>query len=452
MLCSNSFGVVCMADNEFEELRAVMVLALSLIAIAMMVWLLLMLEQMRKRCWLAGTIEARYVYAPTIAFDTIVSKSIKRISFDTIVSKYVKGYAVSFDTITSKSVKPPAISFDTLVSKYVPPPTALSFDVITSKYVPPPALVSFDTLVSKYVPPPVSLSFDTIVSKYIKPLAFDVITSKYVPPSSYTVTISNNTGSNVQTIVIADPKLSAWGKNILFEDSLGSLPSLFVYNGVWVVKLRNPLPSGQSISIKAYNKPPYIDPSIALAYLDFETDPAFTKTANFEYVLEAGFDGTRLRFRTADGGDAYAYKSIPVVSDFRILALFYRTATGSYTDTKALLMYYNDTSNFYAFVYKWYGAVTYICIEKMVGGTWASLTSKAITQDLYVAYGIKAGSSLVFKMLKNGSLVDSVSVTDTSLTQFNLYGLLAWGTTTNYGYVDNLIVLPYEPDPSVTVS
>ena len=405
MLYSNYFGVIGMADNEFEGLRAVIVLALSLIAISMMVWLLLMLEQMRKRCWLAGTIEARYVYAPTIAFDTIVSKSVKRIAFDTIVSKSVKGYAVSFDSITSKSVKPP-----------------------------------------------VSLSFDTLVSKYIKPLAFDSITSKYVPPSSYTVTISNNTGSNVQTLVIADPKLATWGKNVLFVDELGSLPSLFVYNGVWVVKLRNPLPSGQSISIKAYNKPPYIDPSIALAYLDFEADPAFTKTANFEYTLESGYDGNWVKFRDTDGGNAYAYKSMSAVSDFRILALFYITATGAGNFSRSLVMYYNDTSNYYAFAYRWYNGTVYFSIEKLVGGTWTRIADKAIARDLYVAYCIKAGSSLVFRMLKNGSLFDSISATDTSLTQFNLYGLHAWGSSADYGYVDNLVVLPYEPDPSITVS
>jgi hypothetical protein len=348
--------------------------------------------------------KARYV-PPTI-----------RIAFDTIVSKYIK--QLSFDTIVTKYVRPPTISFDTMTSKYIPAKTALSLDVITSKYV--------------------------------KPLAFDVIIGKYIKPTSYTITISNNTGSDVQTIVIADPKLATWGKNVRFIDDVGSLQSVFVYNGVWVVKLRNPLANGSSTTIKAYNMSPYIDPSIALAYLDFETSPTFTTTAGFEGVLEPGFDVTRMKFRTTSGGNEYAYKSLSAVSALRVLGVM--NITGIANHTKSIVIFYNNTSNYYAFIYKFYNGAYYLAFEKMVGGTWSSLTSQQIALDAYVLYCVRTGNNLLLKALKNGSLSYSLSYTDTSLTSFNMFGLHAWGSTSDYGYIDNLLVLPYEPDPTITIS
>jgi len=336
-------------------------------------------------------------------------------------------------------------------AKYVPPTIRIAFDTIVTKYVRPPA-ISFDTVTSKYIAPTTApaLSFDVIVSKYIKPLTFDVITSKYIAPTSYTITISNNTGSDVQTIVMADPKLATWGKNVRFVDDVGSLPSIFVYNGVWVVKLRNPLASGSSTTIKAYNMSPYIDPSIALAYLDFETDPAFTIEGDFGYVIELGFDGKCIKFYPPTGGGGFGIKSLPsAINAFRVLCII--RITGSANNTRGVVLRY-DANNYYNFAYKFIAGSYYMSLEKVAGGSWAKIVDQVITANPYVLYGIRTGSSLIYRFLSNGSKAYELTATDTSITQFTQYGLMVYQSSGDYGYVDNLVVLPYEPDPTITVS
>ena len=373
---------------------------------------------------------------------------------DSVVTELLAPYETSIYDMISVS--------DSVVSEILELLSSISDTVSVSDSVSTEVsgLIGFDTLISKYVPPPVSIGFDTLISKYIPPtvsIGFDTLISKYVPPSSKTVTIQNNTGQSVQTIVISDPSLSLWGKNVQFRDGQGVLSSLFVYNGTWVIKLRNALPNGNTTTIYAYNTTPYIDPSIALVYHDFESDPGFTKTSGFNYSIQSGYDGHYIQFNSTSGGDEDGYKTLPSsLSDFRVLGFITITFLSNNSHAKEFAMYYNNTSNRYMSAYKVGNDEQHYnhSIEKCVNGTWTQL---AITANIsgrgeYVHYFTKSGSALNLKVYSNGSLAYTLSATDTSLTSFNMYGLHSFGPSAVYGCVDNLIVLPYEPDPTVTVS
>ena len=370
---------------------------------------------------------------------------------DSVVTELLAPYETSiYDTVSVS---------DTAVSEILELLSSISDTVNVSDSVSTEVsgLIGFDTLISKYIPPTVSIGFDTLISKYIPPpvsIGFDTLISKYIPPSSKTVTIQNNTGQSVQTIVISDPSLSSWGKNVQFRDGQGALSSLFVYNGTWVVKLRNALANGNSTTIYAYNSTPYIDPSIATVYHDFESDPGFTKSSGFDYSIVSGLDGKCCKFRDTSGGDEDGYKSLPSsLSDFRILCALNATLTSGYDHSKQLTIYYNNTSNYYAVSYKTHLNQYLTAIEKRVNGTWSRVTNDlGISGIVYVFYFTKSGSTLELRLYSNGSKSYDISGTDTSLTSFNMYGLHSYGYTGDYGYADNLIVLPYEPDPTITVS
>lgn len=369
---------------------------------------------------------------------------------DSVVTELLAPYETSiYDTVNVS---------DTAVSEILELLSSISDTVNVSDSVSTEvsSLIGFDTLISKYIPPTVSIGFDTLISKYIPPpvsIGFDTLISKYISPSSKTVTIQNNTGQSVQTIVISDPSLSSWGKNVQFRDGQGALSSLFVYNGTWIVKLRNALPNGNSTTIYAYNTTPYIDPSIATVYHDFESDPGFTKTSGFELNLVSGLDGQCGKFRDTSGTDESGYKSLPSsVSDFRVLAVFNITFTSGQSHSKTVNMIYNSVSNKYQFAYKIYNNTYYVAIEKVVNGTWSKLIDTTVSGRAYVFYFTKSGSSLKLRWYADGSLSNQLTYTDTSLTSFNMYGIHSWGYTGDYGFIDNLIVLPYEPDPTITVS